>query len=69
MQFHQWGLNLNGVERQQNREKLSMLEKKSCRAISRSFKNETAMLTTFNEVDMDAVFKIRNKFKDDFQKT
>ena len=31
-------------------------------------KNETAMLTTFNEVDMDEIFKIRNKFKDDFQK-
>jgi 2-oxoglutarate dehydrogenase E2 component (dihydrolipoamide succinyltransferase) len=31
-------------------------------------KNETAMLTTFNEVDMSEVFKVRNKFKDDFLK-
>lgn len=30
-------------------------------------KNDTAMLTTFNEVDMSAVMNLRNKFKDKFQ--
>ncbi|TVQ09178.1 MAG: 2-oxoglutarate dehydrogenase complex dihydrolipoyllysine-residue succinyltransferase [Bacteroidetes bacterium] len=30
-------------------------------------KNDTAMLTTFNEVDMTAVMNLRNKFKDKFQ--
>ena len=57
----EWG------ERQQNREKLSMLRRKVAERLVEA-KNETAMLTTFNEVDMDAIFKIRNKFKDDFQK-
>jgi 2-oxoglutarate dehydrogenase E2 component (dihydrolipoamide succinyltransferase) len=31
-------------------------------------KNETAMLTTFNEVDMAEIFKVRNVFKDEFLK-
>lgn len=57
----EWG------ERQQNREKLSMLRRKVAERLVEA-KNETAMLTTFNEVDMNEVFKIRNKFKDDFQK-
>ena len=57
----EWG------ERQQNREKLSMLRRKVAERLVEA-KNETAMLTTFNDVDMDAVFKIRNKFKDNFQK-
>ena len=57
----EWG------ERQQNREKLSMLRRKVAERLVEA-KNETAMLTTFNEVDMDSVFNIRNKFKDDFQK-
>ena len=57
----EWG------ERQQNREKLSMLRRKVAERLVEA-KNQTAMLTTFNEVDMDAVFNIRNKFKDDFQK-
>ena len=30
-------------------------------------KNETAMLTTFNEVDMTAIFKIRKKYKEQFK--
>ena len=34
-----------------------------------SVKNETAMLTTFNEADMSNVLAIRNKYKDLFQKT
>jgi 2-oxoglutarate dehydrogenase E2 component (dihydrolipoamide succinyltransferase) len=31
-------------------------------------KNETAMLTTFNEADMSAIFSVRNQHKDAFQK-
>ena len=31
-------------------------------------KNETAMLTTFNEVDMSAIISIRNQYKDKFEK-
>jgi len=31
-------------------------------------KQNTAMLTTFNEVDMTAVMELRNKYKDDFEK-
>ena len=30
-------------------------------------KNETAMLTTFNEIDMSGIFKIRSEFKDKFK--
>ena len=57
----EWG------ERKQNRAKLSMLRRKVAERLVEA-KNQTAMLTTFNEVDMDTVFKIRNKFKDNFQK-
>ena len=57
----EWG------ERKQNRVKLSMLRRKVAERLVEA-KNQTAMLTTFNEVDMDTVFKIRNKFKDNFQK-
>jgi len=32
-----------------------------------SVKNETAMLTTFNEVDMSAIYEIRAKYKDKFK--
>jgi 2-oxoglutarate dehydrogenase E2 component (dihydrolipoamide succinyltransferase) len=32
-----------------------------------SAKNETAMLTTFNEVDMSAIFALRNEYKDAFK--
>ena len=31
-------------------------------------KNETAMLTTFNEVDMQAIFDLRSAYKDHFEK-
>jgi 2-oxoglutarate dehydrogenase E2 component (dihydrolipoamide succinyltransferase) len=34
-----------------------------------SVKNETAMLTTFNEVDMSAIYAIRAKYKDKFKET
>ena len=54
-------------ERNQNRSKLSMLRRKVAERLVDA-KNETAMLTTFNEVDMAEVFKVRNAFKDEFLK-
>jgi 2-oxoglutarate dehydrogenase E2 component (dihydrolipoamide succinyltransferase) len=54
-------------ERNQNRSKLSMLRRKVAERLVKA-KNETAMLTTFNEVDMAEVFKVRNAFKDEFLK-
>ena len=54
-------------KRNQNRSKLSMLRRKVAERLVDA-KNETAMLTTFNEVDMAEVFKVRNAFKDEFLK-
>ena len=54
-------------ERNKNRSKLSMLRRKVAERLVDA-KNETAMLTTFNEVDMAEVFKVRNAFKDEFLK-
>ena len=52
--------------REQRREKLSMLRKKVAERLV-AVKNETAMLTTFNEVDMSAIMEIRKKYKDKFK--
>ncbi|MGI8892120.1 MAG: 2-oxoglutarate dehydrogenase complex dihydrolipoyllysine-residue succinyltransferase, partial [Bacteroidia bacterium] len=52
--------------REQRREKLSMLRKKIAERLV-AVKNETAMLTTFNEVDMSAIMEIRKKYKDKFK--
>ena len=52
--------------RSQSRSKLSMLRRKVAERLV-SAKNETAMLTTFNEVDMSAVFEIRAKHKEAFK--
>lgn len=48
------------------RQKLSMLRRKVAERLV-SAKNETAMLTTFNEVDMSAIFDLRNQYKDEFK--
>ena len=53
-------------ERNQRREKMSMLRKKISQRLV-AVKNETAMLTTFNEVDMSAIMQIRKKYKDKFK--
>ncbi len=45
--------------------KLSMLRRKVAQRLV-SVKNETAMLTTFNEVDMKPIFDLRKEFKEDF---
>ncbi|MBV7440466.1 2-oxoglutarate dehydrogenase complex dihydrolipoyllysine-residue succinyltransferase [Weeksellaceae bacterium TAE3-ERU29] len=48
------------------RKKLSSLRRKLAQRLV-SAKNETAMLTTFNEVDMSAIFELRKKYKDEFK--
>lgn len=53
--------------RAENSEKMSRLRKTISERLVFA-KNETAMLTTFNEVDMKPVMDIRNKYKDDFYK-
>jgi 2-oxoglutarate dehydrogenase E2 component (dihydrolipoamide succinyltransferase) len=49
-----------------SRQKLSMLRRKVAERLVAA-KNETAMLTTFNEVDMSAIFALRNEYKDAFK--
>ena len=56
-----------GGTRDQNREKMSMLRRKIAERLV-SVKNETAMLTTFNEVDMKPIMDLRAKYKDAFAK-
>lgn len=56
-----------GGTREQSREKMSMLRRKVAERLV-SVKNETAMLTTFNEVDMKPIMDLRNKYKDQFAK-
>ncbi len=53
-------------KRGEERKKLSMLRRKVAERLV-SAKNETAMLTTFNEVDMTAIFELREKYKEDFK--
>ena len=55
-----------GGGREENRNKMSTRRKKVAQRLV-SVKNETAMLTTFNEVDMSAVMALRNKYKDKFK--
>ncbi|MBU2947699.1 2-oxoglutarate dehydrogenase complex dihydrolipoyllysine-residue succinyltransferase [Zobellia uliginosa] len=55
-----------GGNRGETRSKLSMLRRKVAERLV-SAKNETAMLTTFNEVDMSAIFELRKQYKDDFK--
>ena len=52
--------------RQDRREKMSNLRKTVSRRLVEA-KNTTAMLTTFNEVDMSAVMALRAKYKDKFK--
>ncbi len=48
------------------KQKLSMLRRKVAERLVAA-KNETAMLTTFNEVDMGPIFELRNEYKDAFK--
>jgi 2-oxoglutarate dehydrogenase E2 component (dihydrolipoamide succinyltransferase) len=56
-----------GGTREQSREKMSMLRRKIAERLV-AVKNETAMLTTFNEVDMKPIMDVRAKYKDAFAK-
>lgn len=55
-----------GGSRGETRTKLSMLRRKVAERLVAA-KNETAMLTTFNEVDMTAIFELRSQFKEIFK--
>jgi 2-oxoglutarate dehydrogenase E2 component (dihydrolipoamide succinyltransferase) len=55
-----------GGNRGESRSKLSMLRRKVAERLV-SAKNETAMLTTFNEVDMSAIFELRSQYKEEFK--
>ncbi|MBO0933508.1 2-oxoglutarate dehydrogenase complex dihydrolipoyllysine-residue succinyltransferase [Fibrella aquatilis] len=52
--------------RNQRREKMTSLRKTIARRLV-AVKNETAMLTTFNEVDMKPIMDLRGKYKDKFK--
>jgi 2-oxoglutarate dehydrogenase E2 component (dihydrolipoamide succinyltransferase) len=58
------GTQLNS--RDEKREKMSNLRKTISRRLVEA-KNSTAMLTTFNEVDMTAIMEMRSKYKDVFK--
>ena len=53
-------------DRTQRRERMSNLRKTVARRLV-AVKNETAMLTTFNEVNMQPIMDLRTKFKDKFK--
>ena len=55
-----------GGVRSETRAKMSMLRRKVAERLV-SAKNETAMLTTFNEVDMTAIYQLRAEYKDAFK--
>ena len=58
--------NSNDGPRGTSRKKMSSLRRKIASRLV-SVKNETAMLTTFNEVDMTEIFKIRKEYKEQFK--
>lgn len=53
-------------ERTQRREKMTSLRRTIAKRLV-SVKNETAMLTTFNEVDMKPVMDLRSRYKEQFK--
>lgn len=55
-----------GGNRGESRSKLSMLRRKVAERLVAA-KNETAMLTTFNEVDMSPIFALRKQYKETFK--
>jgi len=55
-----------GGIRGESRSKLSMLRRKVAERLVAA-KNETAMLTTFNEVDMSPIFALRKEYKEKFK--
>ena len=59
-------LNSIAKDRKIESKKLSMLRRKVAQRLV-AVKNETAMLTTFNEVNMSPIFELRKKYKEDFK--
>ncbi|MDF2156875.1 2-oxoglutarate dehydrogenase complex dihydrolipoyllysine-residue succinyltransferase [Algoriphagus sp. CAU 1675] len=55
-----------GGSRDERREKMSSLRKTVSKRLV-AVKNETAMLTTFNEVNMKPIMDLRSKFKEQFK--
>lgn len=60
------GTAAEGSRRGSDRKKLSMLRRKVAQRLV-SVKNETAMLTTFNEVNMQPIFDLRAEHKEAFK--
>jgi 2-oxoglutarate dehydrogenase E2 component (dihydrolipoamide succinyltransferase) len=60
------GSPVTGGNRGESRTKLSMLRRKVAERLV-MVKNETAMLTTFNEVDMSPIFTLRSEYKEAFK--
>ncbi len=60
------GVSTHGETRKETRKKLSQLRKTVSRRLV-AVKNETAMLTTFNEVNMTAIMNLRKKYKESFK--
>ena len=52
--------------RETGRKKMSLLRRKVAERLV-SAKNETAMLTTFNEANMTPIFKLRKQYKEEFK--
>tara|TARA_B100001175_G_scaffold140858_1_gene119533 strand:+ start:1498 stop:2712 length:1215 start_codon:yes stop_codon:yes gene_type:complete len=61
-------VDLNAIVKDRNIEskKLTMLRRKVAQRLV-AVKNQTAMLTTFNEVNMSPIFELRKKYKEDFK--
>ena len=59
-------LGAGGASRSSRREKMSSLRKTIAKRLV-AVKQETAMLTTFNEVDMKPIMELRTKYKDKFK--
>jgi len=59
-------LNSIAKDRKIESKKLSMLRRKVAQRLV-AVKNQTAMLTTFNEVNMSPIFELRKKYKEDFK--
>ena len=55
----------DSYSREENRKKVSQLRRKISERLV-AVKNETAMLTTFNEADMSAIIAIRKTYQDQF---
>ena len=53
-------------DRKVESKKMSLLRRKVSERLV-AVKNQTAMLTTFNEVNMSAIFELRKKYKEDFK--